>query len=211
MRMKSVSFQGISVLKTALCYMSSRKLLEAAAFLRPAFGWGFLLNSSGYPCKGEHAILCLLDCWAWLSKMCVICDLKNLVIVYYFFWSVEINRSGISLLKEGSCFVWVGVCGNAGLVFTVVVYVTILCSVNRVSFPPRCGLVCSIFFSRLANPYNGWYQNFVLRKFFFLFFSLFFIFSCSSKTFLCSHLGVVPVIELDVVHLKSLCGPDAAD
>lgn len=107
MRMKSVSFQGISVLKTALCYVSSRKLLEAAAFLRPGFRWGFLLSSCGCLLKGEHAVLCLLDCSAWLSKTYVICDLKNLVIVCYFFQPVEIHRNGISLLKEGSCFEWV--------------------------------------------------------------------------------------------------------
>lgn len=89
--MKSVSFQEISVLKTALCYISSRKVLEAAAFLRPGFRWGFLLNSCGYALKGEHAVLCLLGCWAWLSKMYVICDLKNLVIGCYFFQPVEVQ------------------------------------------------------------------------------------------------------------------------
>lgn len=149
MRTKSVSFQGISVLKTVLCSISSRELLEAAAFLRPAFRWGFLLNSSGYPLKGEHAVLCLLGCWAWLSKMYVICDLKNLITVCFFFQPVEIHRNGISLLKEGSCFAWVGVCGDAGFLFTVVV--TILCSVSIVFFSSPLWTNMQYFFSKLGQ------------------------------------------------------------
>lgn len=68
----------------------------------------------------------LRDFWAWLSNMDGICVLKNLVIVCYLFQPVEIHRNGISLLKEGSCFVRVGGCGDVGLDFTAVLYVTIL-------------------------------------------------------------------------------------
>lgn len=181
--MKSLSFQGISVLKTVFWYISSRKLLEAAAFLRPGVYVGLFAWLLWISVKGRTCYLVLRDCWTWLSNMDGICGLKNLVIVCYFFQLVEIHRNEISLLKEGSCFVWVGVCGDIGLDFTVVLYVTILAW----SFfsPPCCGLICSIFFPRLASLFNGWYQNFVWT---FVYFHhhppppLLYSFICSNRT-----------------------------
>lgn len=76
MKMKSVSFPGISVLKRVLYYISSRNLPEAVTVRSPGFRWGFVLNSPESAFK-EHPVLFLLGCWAWLSKMDAVCALKG--------------------------------------------------------------------------------------------------------------------------------------
>lgn len=104
--MKSVFFQGISVLKRALYYISSKKLPEAATVRSSGFRWGFVLNSSESALK-EHPVLFLLDCWAWLCCLCSLC-LERIVTVCSIFQPIEMSGDGIKLL-EGEILLWLNV------------------------------------------------------------------------------------------------------